>query len=669
MVTALAVGLSPPAKAGAFGLRPLDAASVSTVVSEQVICEAFSDQLNSAVAFDPVRSLFLVVWEDGREDTGAGTNADIYGRFVDRDGQPSGGELLIAGGTGNQTRPAVAYAGLLEPFVPWPLMAPPSATGFLVVWEEQLAPPSGEHDVHARWIESGGLPRGGALEVTGGAADQHLPAVACTGALTECLVAWGESAGDGGDIYGRLMSRGLQPFLRPLGSFAIATSAGPQGWPALAYNGVDQEYLAVFQDQPSFPIAPFRIAGRRISRSGALLDNPGTPANEADPAVAWPLSATGWDSLPAVSHAAADNRYLVAWSYGDIANLHGQRVGPGGALAGAGTQLTRRTGTEWLGGLAWDAGTAQWLAIWQDETVTGGGQQGRVQTVGGDGAPRANSERVTSVPSTQIDPALACSGDGRCLAVWSDDRRSALSARDVYAAAVLPSGDCPAAFAVTPAAGSEVVTPGPDRRVELDLAWELANTSSCPTCIDQLVVTLEDTPLECIFDGVPALWPTPSAGSRRLAFTAPSAPGTYRLAAFLACTYSCGEAIAVAASAHKVPFAALVVGDEVSVFPTAAPPAGSITVSGTTSPPGTVQARLAGAVTSYLGTTSIASGGHFEIAATIPADAPQGSYQVCVGGRRPPGVAPRTWEVGCASFTVQQPPLARVWGTITGSGT
>lgn len=87
------------------------------------VSTAGHDQVNPALVELSDRRLWFVVWEDWRNLQS--TNVDIYGRFIDADGNDCGPELRITGAYGNQTRPTVAYR---DPF---------GGTGrILVAWQD-----------------------------------------------------------------------------------------------------------------------------------------------------------------------------------------------------------------------------------------------------------------------------------------------------------------------------------------------------------------------------------------------------------------------------------------------------------------------------------------------------------------------------------------------------
>lgn len=73
------------------------------------ISNAIGDQSSPAASFDPVNSRFFVGWEDARNQSANLSNIDIYGQFVDPQGNLSGGNTIITVGSSNQLAPAVAF--------------------------------------------------------------------------------------------------------------------------------------------------------------------------------------------------------------------------------------------------------------------------------------------------------------------------------------------------------------------------------------------------------------------------------------------------------------------------------------------------------------------------------------------------------------------------------
>ena len=91
----------------------------SVVAADLVVSDVAGDQLRPSVAFDPERSVYLVVWQDRRAGPG---ETDIYGARVDTSGNvldPGGAAISTA--AGQQLTPDVAYA----------------QDQFLVAWEDR----------------------------------------------------------------------------------------------------------------------------------------------------------------------------------------------------------------------------------------------------------------------------------------------------------------------------------------------------------------------------------------------------------------------------------------------------------------------------------------------------------------------------------------------------
>ena len=73
------------------------------------VSTATGDQTSPASAFDTVNQRHLIVWEDARNQSANISNIDIYGQFVDPQGNLSGGNVPINVNAGNQLAPAVSF--------------------------------------------------------------------------------------------------------------------------------------------------------------------------------------------------------------------------------------------------------------------------------------------------------------------------------------------------------------------------------------------------------------------------------------------------------------------------------------------------------------------------------------------------------------------------------
>jgi len=73
------------------------------------VSSAPSDQTRPRVSFDNVNQRYMVVWEDARNGSSDIPNIDIYGQFIDPQGQPSGSNFPVTTYEKNQLLPALAF--------------------------------------------------------------------------------------------------------------------------------------------------------------------------------------------------------------------------------------------------------------------------------------------------------------------------------------------------------------------------------------------------------------------------------------------------------------------------------------------------------------------------------------------------------------------------------
>jgi hypothetical protein len=78
-------------------------------------------QTTPSVSFDVVNQRYMAVWEDARNETANLTNMDVYGQFIDPQGQRSGGNFAVSIADKNQMGPSVAFGDFEESkfFIPW----------------------------------------------------------------------------------------------------------------------------------------------------------------------------------------------------------------------------------------------------------------------------------------------------------------------------------------------------------------------------------------------------------------------------------------------------------------------------------------------------------------------------------------------------------------------
>jgi len=106
------------------------------------------DQSAPDVAFDTVNQRYMVVWEDARNTATNPSNMDVFGQFIDPQGQLSGANFPITTNTSNQIAPAVAFGDFDQ-------------SRFIIPWKDGRLP--GDSDIYAQFWEHSTAPQ---LEVT-----------------------------------------------------------------------------------------------------------------------------------------------------------------------------------------------------------------------------------------------------------------------------------------------------------------------------------------------------------------------------------------------------------------------------------------------------------------------------------------------------------------------
>lgn len=120
----------------------IDLANFQTY-KEPIISDVQGDQTQPRVAFDNVNQRFMIAWEDARNQSANISNMDIYGQFVDPQGNLSGGNFPVTVSSGNQIAPAVAFGDVdyRKFFVVWKDGREPSdANIYGQLWEYSVAP-------------------------------------------------------------------------------------------------------------------------------------------------------------------------------------------------------------------------------------------------------------------------------------------------------------------------------------------------------------------------------------------------------------------------------------------------------------------------------------------------------------------------------------------------
>jgi hypothetical protein len=103
-----------------------------------------SPRTSPVAGFDNVNQRFLIVWEDARNQNTNLSNMDIYGQFVDPQGNLSGGNTIVTVARGNQLAPAMIFGDN-------------TFRKFFVIWKDGRNP--SDSDVFGQLMEFSTLPQ------------------------------------------------------------------------------------------------------------------------------------------------------------------------------------------------------------------------------------------------------------------------------------------------------------------------------------------------------------------------------------------------------------------------------------------------------------------------------------------------------------------------------
>jgi hypothetical protein len=87
-----------------------------------------------------------------------------------------------------------------------------------------------------------------------------------------------------------------------------------------------------------------------------------------------------------------------------------------------------------------------------------------------------------------------------------------------------------------------VASSPPDKSVQVNLGYEVGNSEDCPGCPIQIVVGVDNDPLECSAAGAPAACPDTATGDLTTHITAPSTAGIYSIYAWPSTAADCESA-------------------------------------------------------------------------------------------------------------------------------
>lgn len=290
------------------------------------------DEGSPAVVWNASADQYLVIWEDGRNESTTGV--DIFGRRVGADGRPAGGDFRISSGdaTDDETSPAIAWN--------------PAQDQYLVVWEDGRNADTSGIGIFGRRIGADGVPVEGDFRISSSTVinDKVKPTLAWNGRAAEYFVVWEDGrnlARRGIDIVGRRVGADGAPIG---GDFLVTSEAasGDEGSPALAWSQTSGNYLMVWTDSRN-------QATRGVDIYGMVLAPDGTTVG-----VEFRVSgnnATEDEGAPALIWDSAD-QYVVVWEDGrnrDVggSDIFGRRFGSDGARFGTEFRISAAASNEY----------------------------------------------------------------------------------------------------------------------------------------------------------------------------------------------------------------------------------------------------------------------------------------------------------------------------------
>lgn len=263
----------------AIGTRDIRAVRVTEegqVLTEFTVYEnATKDSAQPSVAYDPVNDRYLVVWIF--DSSGAGTDWDLYGRFIPWDGPDASlTDFYIITWTSKQWNPKLVYARTMEEY--------------LVVWWNEYSGGSPPAYVSAKRIyaDGSGFPSGpnaSDLTISDASENKVQPDVTYNLTRNEYLLVW-RAVSSSNDIWAVRLTGTL--FQLGGGPFSVAGWPASEESPAVAACKAADQYLVTWQSDVDTGGTDYDLYGRFVTGDGILdggpilIDSTTLPEKNAD---------------------------------------------------------------------------------------------------------------------------------------------------------------------------------------------------------------------------------------------------------------------------------------------------------------------------------------------------------------------------------------------------
>jgi hypothetical protein len=321
-------------------------------------------EVNPAVAYNPDREEYLVVWYNDRSG-----NDDIRAQRISKNGELVGGAFYVAGGSVERRHPDVAYNRQNQEY--------------LVIWEEHT---TAVNIVGQRVPETGGT-QGGEIDITNhaGPAEARTPKVAYASTDGKWLVVWSFSPwGNDWSIRGV----NVEDDGSVANDFSVSHDPGGQARevPDLAYNRARNEFLVAWQQWAG---SDYNIHARRVTGGG----NPLQPTSiEISPIMGYDYKHPAVVAIPTIG---SEGQYLVVYEDHSVGkNISARLVDGSGTPDFSGSFTVNSLYTAGDDSTAPDVAGADsaghYLVVWEQEYSSGmllfDGVYAREVSAGGDPA-------------------------------------------------------------------------------------------------------------------------------------------------------------------------------------------------------------------------------------------------------------------------------------------
>lgn len=369
-----------------------------------------SYQEGASVATHPATGEYVVVWTSSVSGGTDSSFSSIQGRRYSAAGSALGAQFQVNSSTTNtQSLPRIALNG---------------ATGeFVVVWNSYAGDGS-SNGIRARRFAADGSALGSDFQVNSYTPDAQLrPDVAVSSAAGAFVVVWQSygstgSDGSGASVQGQRYAAGGSPIG---GEFQVNTfTTAHQRYAKVAADPASGEFVVVWTSYGSFGADDSfsSVQARRFDASGTPLGAEFQVNSITE----------SYQGFPSIAMRPAHGSFVVAWQsyYGDGSGygIRGQRFSAGGSPTGAEFLANSYvTGYQISSAVAVDSASGEFFVAWDSDGSNG--TDGSYSSILGQrfsaaGVALGGEFQVNSyTTSSQYQPAIAASSDGRFLVVWT----------------------------------------------------------------------------------------------------------------------------------------------------------------------------------------------------------------------------------------------------------